>query len=439
LTKTNDPNNRDFPVPRADRSGLQRSRQVWSWALYDWGSSAFATTVMAGFFPVFFKQFWSVGVDPSLSTLRLGITSSVASLTVAVLAPVLGAIADGAAARRKFLLWMAGLGVVMTATLYQVPQGGWPAAAVIYALGIVGFSGANVFYDALLVSVAPRDRADYVSALGFAAGYLGGGLLFAINVAMSLYPSVFGLSGTGQAVRVSFVMVAAWWTVFTIPLALYVGEAGTAEKNEAHTGVTARIREGLRELADTLGHVRQLRMVFLFLLAYWLYIDGVHTIVRMAVDYGLNLGFPSNSLVAALLITQFVGFPASLAFGKLGERFGPKTGILIGISVYAGVTLWGYWMRSVWEFYVMAAVIGLVQGGVQSLSRSFYARMIPANRSAQFFGFYNTLGRFAAVLGPVIMGGVSYATGNPRLSVVAIISLFLAGGVLLLKVKPVSA
>jgi len=408
------------------------SRQVWSWTFYDWASSAFATTVMAGFFPVFFKEFWSTGADVTLSTLRLGTASSAASLTVALVSPVLGAVADGSAARRVFLLWFAGLGIAATASLSLVPGGAWLVAAAVYVVAIVGFSGANVFYDSLLVVVAPPGRSDFVSALGFAVGYLGGGVLFALNVAMTMWPSVFGLASAADAVRLSFLTVAAWWTAFSLPLALYVREG---EMLGAATGMAARVGEGLRELAETLRRARELRTVLLFLVAYWLYIDGVHTVVRMAVDYGLALGFPSRTLVAALLITQFVGFPAALLFGKLGERAGPRRGILIGVAVYVGVALWGYRMQSVWEFYVLAGAVGMVQGGVQSLSRSFYARLIPRDRPAQFFGFYNLMGRFAAVLGPLLIGGVSYATGNPRLSILAIIVLFVAGAALLTRVQ----
>lgn len=424
----------DAPLSPGDRPGPAfTKRPVWSWALYDWASSAFATTVMAGFFPVFFKQYWSAGADVTVSTLRLGTASSAAGLTVALLAPVLGAIADGSAARKVFLLWFAGVGILGTASLFWVPDGAWLAAAVIYVVGIIGFSGANVFYDSLLVTIAPPGRSDFVSALGFAVGYLGGGLLFAVNVAMTLWPSAFALAGASDAVRFSFLTVAAWWTAFSLPLALYVRESDPVA---AGAGVSARVVEGLRELADTFRHARELRSVLLFLMAYWLYIDGVHTVVRMAVDYGLALGFPSNSLIVALLVTQFVGFPAALLFGKIGERAGPKRGILVAIAVYVGVAVWGYRMVSVWEFYVLAGTVGLVQGGVQSLSRSYYVRLIPRDRPAQFFGFYNLMGRFAAVLGPLIMGGVSYATGNPRLSILAIIVLFVGGAVLLTRVQP---
>jgi len=394
--------------------------------IYDWASSAFATTVMSGFFPIFFKQYWNVGVDPTVSTFRLGVANSTGSLTVAVLAPLLGAVADAEGARKRFMIWLTGVGVSATAALAIVGSGGWVAAAIIYILAIIGFSGANIFYDALLVAVAPRERADYISALGFAIGYLGGGILFALNVAMTLSPGTFGLDGADAAVRASFVLVAVWWAFFSIPAALWVREPPPVDTPGAR-GVTA----GFVELRATFREIRRYRLAFMFLLGYWFYIDGVHTIVRMAVDYGLALGFPANSLIAALLLVQFVGFPSSIAFGKLGQRIGAKRAIFIGLSVYTLVAIWGSRLQHLWEFYAMAAIIGLVQGGVTSLSRSFYSRLIPRDKSAQFFGFYNALGRFAAVLGPLLMGTVSVATGNPRLSILSIISLFLIGAFLL--------
>jgi UMF1 family MFS transporter len=248
---------------------------------------------------------------------------------------------------------------------------------------------------------------------------------------MTLWPTRFGLAGANQAVRLSFLLTAVWWAVFSIPLFLAVRERGAA----AGSSLVAAIRGGLSQLAATLREIRVLRMVVLFLLAYWLYIDGVDTIIRMAVDYGMALGFGRNGLILALLITQFVGFPAAIAFGRIGARLGAKTGILIGIGVYVLVTVWAFFMDSVWEFYALAITIGLVQGGVQALSRSFYARLIPPEKSAEFFGFYNMLGKFAAVIGPVLMGWVGVATGNPRLAILSIVVLFLGGGTLLLFVK----
>lgn len=406
---------------------LATDRKVISWALYDWANSAFATTVMAGFFPIFFKEYWNVGVEATTSTFRLGLANSIASLIIVAMAPLLGAIGDQGGVKKKFLLFFAAMGVVMTGSLFFVARGAWHIAVLIYIVGIIGFSGGNVFYDSLLISVAPSGKEDMVSALGFGLGYLGGGLLFACNVLMTLKPAWFGLTDAATAVRISFLSVALWWAIFSLPIMIWVKEPPTHRK----TSGWKMIGSGLLQLKTTFAEIRKLRVVFLFLIAYWLYIDGVDTIVRMAVDYGMSLGFPADSLIVALLIVQFVGFPAAILFGKLGEKLGTKTSILLGLGVYIGVTVWGRFMDSPGEFYVLAVAIGLVQGGVQSLSRAFYSRIIPANRAAEFFGFYNMLGKFAAVIGPVLMGLVGVLTGNPRHSILAIAVLFLGGGIIL--------
>ncbi|RMF85754.1 MAG: MFS transporter [Nitrospinota bacterium] len=405
-------------------------KQVIAWALYDWANSAFVTTVMAGFFPLFFKQYWSAGADVTVSTFRLGVANSLASIVVALLAPVLGAIADRGHTRKRFLLGFALLGMVMTGGLFGVGQGAWDTAIILYVLATVGFSGGNIFYDALLVTVADMSRRDMVSALGFALGYLGGGILFAWNVVMTLYPSFFGLASASEAVRVSFLSVALWWGLFSLPLFSWVKESNLGEPS---TGWGA-VRAGWTQLRATFQDVRQLRVVFLFLLGYWLYIDGVDTIVRMAIDYGMSLGLQAQDLIVALLVTQFVGFPAAIAFGKLGEKIGAKRGIFLGLGVYVGVTLWGFFLRQEWEFYALAIAIGLVQGGVQALSRSLYTRLIPENKATEFFGFYNMLGKFAAVIGPTLMGGVGVLTGNPRYAVFSILILFLGGAFFLSRV-----
>lgn len=402
-------------------------KSAFSWALYDWGNSAFATTVMAGFFPVFFKQFWSAGSDVTVSTFRLGIANSTASIVVAVFAPVLGAIADKGSAKKKFLLFFTVMGIIMTGSLHLVAMGRWELAAAIYVMAAIGFSGGTIFYDSLLVSVAGENKVDFVSALGYAFGYLGGGILFALNVVMTLYPGTFGLADSTEAVRISFLAVSAWWAVFSIPVFIFVKEP---VKDKSRSG-TAAVRAGLLQLWSTFQEIRKLRVVLLFLVGYWVYIDGVDTIVRMAVDYGLSLGFEYKSLILALLITQFVGFPAAIAFGKIGEKLGPKTGIYIGIAVYLMVTVWGYFMRHEADFYALAVVIGLVQGGVQSLSRSFYTRIIPVSKAAEFFGFYNIMGKFATVFGPMLMGWTSITFGNPRYSIFAISILFIVGASLL--------
>jgi len=369
--------------------------------MYDWANSAFATTVMAGFFPIFFKQYWSYGTDVNMSTAQLGFGNSIASLFVALMAPLLGAIADKGSAKKKFLIFFAYLGVLMTASLFFIQKGEWAWAIFIYTMGIIGFSGANVFYDSLLPGVARKDNIDYISSLGFSMGYLGGGLLFLVNVLMTLMPQKFGLADAGEAVRYSFLSVAIWWGFFTLFTIFWVQEK---KKKIESRSVINIVTEGFRQFAGTFKKIRHLKTIFLFLMAYWFYIDGVDTIIRMAVDYGLSLGFASNDLIVALLIVQFVGFPAALLFGKLGQSWGVRKSIFLAIGIYMLVTVWGTMMSSKNEFYILAVVIGLVQGGIQALSRSFYSRLIPADKPAEYYGFYNMLGKFAAIFGPVLMG-----------------------------------
>lgn len=409
-------------------------KAIFGWALYDWANSAFATTVIAGFFPVFFKQFWSAGTDPTMSTARLGLANSIAGILVALSAPVLGAIADRGSSKKKFLLFFALIGMVMTSSLYMVSMGRWQAAVMLYVFANIGFSGGNIFYDSLLTGVAPEKRLDFVSALGFSFGYLGGGLLFALNVFMTLNPSVFGFADSSEAVRFSFLTVGVWWAVFSVPVFLFVKEP---VNEKAVSGMNA-VSAGLMQLKDTFREVRHLKTVFLFLAAYWLYIDGVDTIIRMAVDYGISIGFQTKDLIIALLVTQFVGFPSAIGFGYLGERIGARRAIFIAIAVYLFVSIWGAFIQTKNEFYVLAVIVGLVQGGIQALSRSFYARIIPVSKSAEYFGFYNMLGKFAAVLGPAAMGGTGLLVRSmgyssdiaSRVSITSVAFFFIAGGIL---------
>ncbi|MEN9526144.1 MAG: hypothetical protein RLY56_95 [Pseudomonadota bacterium] len=408
-----------------------KRRDTVSWALYDWANSAFATTVLAGFFPVFFQQFWSTGVDPTVSTSRLGLANGIAGIIVALLAPILGAFADRTAGRKAQLVLFSSIGVAGTAALSFVGQGEWGWAAACFIVAGIGFNAGNIFYDALLLDVASERELDTVSAFGYSMGYLGGGLLFAFNVLMTLKPEWFGLSGPAEAVQWSFLSVAVWWFVFTLPLARYVREK--PGQNAAESLWTS-LMAGLRELGQTLRRIRAHRDISLFLLAYWLYIDGVHTIYTMAVDYGVALGLPSSSLLAALLLTQFVAFPSALLLGWVGNRIGPKRGILICIGVYLAATLYAYFLDSVTEFFALAIVVGLVQGGVQSLSRSFFGRLIPEGKGGEFFGFYNMMGKFASFIGPLLIAAVAYGTGNSRLSITSLVILFLVGGLLLWRV-----
>jgi len=423
-------------------------KAVWGWAMYDWANSAFATTVMAGFFPVFFTQFWSVGADANLTNARLGYGNAIAGLLVAACAPFLGAIADRGGTRKRFLAVFTALGVAATATLFWLPQGQWTGAVLTYVAGLIGFSGALIFYDALLPLVAPRKDFDRVSAFGYAAGYLGGGILFLVNVIMTLKPHWFGLVDSAAAVQWSFLTVAVWWGGFSLMTFLWVPEPAVVRSQSGQT-----MRQAWHRILKTFRHARRRKAVFLFLLAYWFYIDGVDTIIRMAVAYGLSLGFASTDLITALLLVQFVGFPAAILFGRLGQSWGVKRSLFLALGVYILITIWGAFMRHRWEFYGMALAIAMVQGGIQALSRSYYARLIPEGRSAEFFGLYNMMGKFAAIIGPALMGTVGLAARHillqrypspadaagvtdlaSRLSIASVILLFVIGAVLLSRV-----
>ena len=401
---------------------LFKDKKILAWALYDWANSAFATTIMAGFFPLFFKNYWSHGVDPTVSTYYLGVTNSLASALIALAAPFLGVLADLGRRKKQLLAIFASLGALASLGLCFVGQGQWSTAALLYALGCIGFSASNIFYDSLIVDVSTPDNVDQVSGLGYSLGYLGGGFLFVINVFMYLKPELFGLKTGVQGVLVSFFSVGVWWTLFSTPIFLYVEETSQSFNN------SLTFEKGLSELKKTAREIWNSRTLFYFLLGFMLYNDGVNTIIKMAVDYGLALGFPSDSLIKALLITQFVGFPSAIFFGFLGQRFSPKLGIFICLLVYIVVTLLGYSMSQVHEFYLLATIIGLVQGGVQALSRSQFTRLIPAQRSTEFFGFYNMLGKFSAILGPICVGAVAQYSGNSRLSLLVILLFFFIGG-----------
>ncbi len=411
---------------------LDNRKQILSWSLYDWGNSAFATTVMAGFFPLFFNEYWSHGADTTMTTFRLGFANSIASIIIVILAPILGSIADQSSAKKRFLASFAFMGALMACGLGLVGQGNWQMAMLLFVGGTIGFSGSNIFYDSLLTGVASDKNMDKVSAFGFSLGYLGGGVLFAINVLMYLKFELFGFADAAQAIKVSFITVGIWWAAFTFPLLFFVKEPQNPDAKLAEGNV---LKASFAQLSQTFKEIRKLKHIFLFLAAYWLYIDGVDTIVRMAVDYGMSIGFEPSDLITALLMVQFIGFPAAIGFGFLGNKIGTKKAIFIGIIAYLFITVGAAFMQHKSEFYMMAGAIGLVQGGIQALSRSYYAKMIPKHKSAEFFGFYNMLGKFAAVIGPLLMGAVGLLLSKAgltedlasRFSITSIAILFIAG------------
>ena len=419
--------------PASLRSVLRR-KPVVAWAFYDWANSAFATTIMAGFFPVFYSAL-TRDITTEESQFWFNVTLAAASVLIAVSAPILGAVGDRGGTRKKFLAFFAGIGILMTAALAWVHAGQWWMGLVLYGLGTVGFSGANVFYDSMLVDVAEEKELDLVSALGYSAGYIGGGLLFALNVLMVLKPEWFGFETAGTAVKASFLSVAVWWGVFTVPLMLFLHEAPTEDRAPK----LKALREGFRQLAQTLKEIRRFKVLMLFLLGYWIYIDGVNTVIKTAVFFGDRvLGLEQASLITALLLTQFVAFPAALAFGALGQRIGPKPAILLGLGVYLAALVYAWrFLEDAGDFYVLAVAIGLVQGGVQSLSRSLYARLVPPSKTAEFFGFFNMVGKFATIFGPLMIAFTPMVIpgADERDGILSLALLFLLGGFLLSRVR----
>ena len=409
---------------------LDDRKQIISWSLYDWANSTFSTTVMAGFFPIFFQQYWSTASDVTVSTWYLGLANSLASIAVASLAPFLGAIADKASVKKRLLIFFAFIGIISTGALSMVEQGYWKIAAVFYVVASVGFMSANIFYDSLLPSVASKQKRDFVSSLGYSLGYIGGGILFLVNVAMYLKPQFFGIADAPSAIKLSFLTVAVWWAIFTLPILIFVKEKAPAND----IGIIKSISAGWIQLLSTLKRIRELKVVTTFLIAYWLYIDGVDTIIRMSVDYGTSLGFTTSTLITLLLMVQFIAFPATLIYNWFAKQIGIKQAILIAIGGYICIAVIGSLVSKEWHFYIIATLIGCFQGGIQALSRSLYSRIIPSNNSAEFFGFYNMFGKFATIIGPPLMGYVAMATGNPRFGILAIILLFVLGGYFLLMV-----
>lgn len=399
-----------------------KRKSVWGWALYDWANSAFATTVMVAFFPVLFKGYFAAGQPATESTAKLGVFNALATLLVALVAPLLGAAADRGGRKKKFLIAAAFLGVLSTAALGIAAQGQWLLAGLLYALGTTGFGASISFSDSLINDVCSGDEIHGVSAMGFSLGYLGGGVLFALNLWMVASPQTFGLADATAAVKASFVTVGVWWAVFTVPLLLWV-----EEPKVPYVPLFKTVRDSFFKLRETAREVRAHRPAFIFLLAYVIFNDGVGTTMKMAVDFGISIGLDPKQLPIAILMVQFVGFPLTLLFGWIANRFHPKTAIYICLAVYFTVTLWAVFMSTIVEFFIMAATIGCVQGGVQAISRSYFAQLIPSEKSGEYFGFFNMLGRFSGLLGPLCMAVVGLLTGSSRLGLLAVAIFFVVG------------
>jgi UMF1 family MFS transporter len=407
--------------------------QKQAWVFYDFGNSAFATTVIAGFFPVFFKQFWSEGVSSEITTLRLGIALGFAGFLMAALAPFWGRKSDESSNRKSWLMSFALLGIFATAALSLIPQGQWALAIAIYVSAYVGFEASLIFYDSLLPLVAKPSEFNRVSSQGYAFGYLGGGLLFILNVVMTLKPELFGLKDVTQAIQFSFLSVALWWAMGLTVLTLKVKE--NPNLVVAPVKKSAGFVATYKEILSTFKKLMKQKNIFYFLLAYWFFIDGVYTVFTMAVNYGLSIGLNQEDLMKALILTQLVGFPSALFFGFLSQKFSSRSLLLFCLAVYSGVLLYSVQIKTGTDFMILASFVGLVQGGIQALSRSNFTHLIPSGHSAEYFGFFNIVGRSASVVGPLLVAFVTYMTKDARLGLLSIVLLFILGAFFLLKTR----
>jgi UMF1 family MFS transporter len=401
---------------------------VNAWCMYDWGSSAFSTTVEAAVLPVYFEQVVAAGLSGNTATVYWGYTNSVALLITALLAPILGSVADYTGGKKRLLTIFAAIGIVATTLMVLIDSGDWLLALALFLLGTVGLSASYVFYDSLLPHVARADDIDYVSSKGYALGYVGGGILLAVNILMIQVV----WAGSTLGIRLSFLTVAVWWAIFTIPLLRRVPEPPA---NTAGIGAGVNpLAAGFRRLGQTFREIRKYRQLLLFLIAFWLYNDGIGTIIKMATIYGSEIGIGMTDLIGALLLTQFVGIPFSLLFGKFSKRLGTKRSIMAGLGWYTLIVISGYFMSQAWHFWALAVAVGMVQGGTQALSRSLFGVMAPKARSAEFFGFYDVSSKFAGIAGPFLFAVVGQLTGSSRLSIVALVVFFIGGIILLSRV-----
>ncbi len=405
---------------------------IVSWCLYDWANSAFATTIMAAVLPVFYSTVAGANLSKTTASSYWGYTNTLAMLVVAFSAPILGALADHRGIKKRFLALFAGMGIVSTSFLVLVGKGDWLLASLLYIIGMVGFSGGNNFYDSLLPHVAGEKDIDRISSLGYALGYLGGGILLAFNLAMILKPHWFGIADAEWGTRYSFLTVGVWWAAFSIPILKNVPEPPVVPipGESSHP-----LRASLQRLSLTFHNLRQYREAFKFLVAFWLFNDGIGTIISMAVIFGAEINIPQAHLIGSILAVQFIGIPFSILFGRLAGWMGTKRAIFLGLAVYTGISMGGYFIQTALHFWILAVLVGFVQGGTQALSRSLFGTMIPKSRSAEFFSFYDVSSKFAGIIGPFVFGLVGQLTGSSRLSVVALVIFFIGGGMVLFTVN----
>ena len=417
-------------IPRLlDRLGLGR-RELFAWAMYDWANSAFWTTIVAAIFPIYFQKVAAAGLSPPDATSRFAWATTLSILIVAIVAPLLGSLADRAPLKKPLLGVFLGIGAAATAAMFFISRGEWLFALTVFVIGNVGVSASIVFYEAMLPHIASAEELDRVSTAGYAMGYVGGGVLLAINIVMLSKPGWFGLADKDVAVRASFATVAVWWVVFSIPLFRRVPEPAVRRELDERPGTSA-LAGGVTRLFETFRELRRYRDAFVFLLAFLLYNDGIQTMIRMATIYGTGIGLPESAMIAALLLTQFIGVPCAFLFGMAASRTGARTGVFVGLGVYVLITVLGYFMRTAAHFYALAVLVGMVQGGTQALSRSLFASMIPRHKSSEFFAFFSVFERYAGVLGPAIFAFVVERSGSGRAAILAVAVFFIVGAAIL--------
>ena len=412
-----------------EKTDRAHSKIVNAWCMYDWANSAYSTTVMAAMLPPYFSSVaQGAGFTGAQASSMWGYVTSLTMLVIAILSPILGAIADYTGSKKKFMFGFFVVAVIFTSLLVLIGTGDWLLCLIFFALAGIGGAGANVFYDSLLPHVAHPDEIDQVSTKGYALGYLGGGLLLIANLLMFTYPGWFGIPSEDWGIRLSFLSVGVWWVIFSIPLFRRVKEPPRASD---YVATVNPVRAGFQRLGQTFRDLRRYKQLLLFLVAFWLYADGIGTIMKMATIYGAEIGIGMIDLVGALLLTQFVGVPFTFLFGWLARRLGTKRSIFLALSVYVLVSLGGYFMAEAWHFWLLAFMVGLVQGGSQALSRSLFGSMTPKARSGEFFGFFDISSKFAGIAGPLLFGVVGHLTGTSRLSIVSLVIFFIVGMLLL--------
>lgn len=403
------------------------SKSEKSWMMYDWGSSAFSVIITTAIFPIYYKaQATNAGVSGALSTAYLGYTISIFTFILAVLGPILGTIADYKGYKKKFFLGFMSIGIISTFSLLLVPEGSWLPLLILFTFASLGSTGANVFYDAFLVDVTDDKRMNEVSARGYGLGYIGSSIPFVISIAIILLAQqeILPLSST-TASKIAFLITCIWWFIFSLPMIRQVKQVHYIEREPQI------FKKSIQRLWRTIKHVKEYKYVTLFLIAYFFYIDGVGTIISMSTAYGTDVGLNASILLLVLLMTQIVAAPFSVLYGRLANRFSAKSMLFVGIFVYIIVCIYGYFLETALDFWILAMLVASSQGGIQALSRSYFAKLIPKNHANEFFGFYNIFGKFASITGPFLMGITAQLTGRSNMGILSLIFLFIMGAIVL--------